>query len=145
MTSEHLWQLASAATRKRLQALSGDLEARSIKLDRKLRDAKRRKPSKNSAAAAAAAASNRVDGVRAQQQGGKGPGRRSEGKALNERNGGAAACDANGAGTAVAAAASAAAAAVAVAKSERVKALNVDSRAIRDLHRSVSGGRRELW
>lgn len=110
MTSDELWHLAFAATKKRFEMLSCDLEANRVKLDRQLRDEKRRKPSK---------------------YGGAG-GRATKG-ARGSRNGG-------GGGAAAAAAATAAAAAAAAARaaqSERVKALNMEGQVLEDLRQSV--------
>ncbi|CAN0433019.1 unnamed protein product, partial [Hapterophycus canaliculatus] len=50
MTSDELWHLAFAATKKRFEMLSHDLETNRAKLDRQLRDEKRRKPSKHGGA-----------------------------------------------------------------------------------------------
>ncbi|CAM9934319.1 unnamed protein product, partial [Ectocarpus sp. 12 AP-2014] len=79
LTSDELWRLASTATKKRFQILSQDLETRRARLDRRLRDEKRRKPSSKTgaggkggrrngagtAAAAAAASGDRAAAVAA--------------------------------------------------------------------------------
>eukprot|EP00903_Cladosiphon_okamuranus_P013971 g12992.t1 len=125
MTSEELWRIASEATRKRLQTLSRDLEASRIKVDRQIRDEKRRKPGKRGAYAAAAGRAGGGGGG-AHQQSGKSR-RRAGNGSRNPRSGGVG-------GEVVA---EAAAVAEAIAKTERVKALHVDSRALQSLHQSL--------
>ncbi|CAN0544584.1 unnamed protein product, partial [Ectocarpus sp. 8 AP-2014] len=107
LTSDELWRLASTATKKRFQILSQDLETRRARLDRRLRDEKRRKPSSKTGA------------------GSKG----------GRRNGAGAAAAAAAAASGDRAAA--VAAAVAAAKSERVKSLSADSHALQDVHQLI--------
>lgn len=123
MTSEELWRVASAATKKRLQILSRDLEASRVKVDRQLRDEKRRKPGKYSVTAAA--------GGRRAGGGGGGAHQQSAKSRKRTGGGGGSRSPRNGGGGAVAVGAAA------VAKTERVKALKVDLRALQDLHQSV--------
>ncbi|CAM9431049.1 unnamed protein product [Scytosiphon promiscuus] len=113
MTSDELWDLAFAATKKRFEMLTRDLEANRAKLDRQIRDEKRRKPSK-----AGGAWARTAKGARGSRDGG-------------------------GTIAAAVAAAAAAAAAADAAQSERVRALNVEGQVLEDLRQSLDDVLRE--